>query len=231
LTAGYGDLTIVRDVSLSVCPRETVGLVGLNGSGKSTVLNAIMGITWGDAAGMSLDGDRLDNLNTWQRRSLGIGFALQRDGIFRSLTVAENLKIAGMSPGNLRETFYGESLRSVARSVADNPDQEAGTLSGGEQRVLSVAMALSAGSFKVLLADEPSLGLAPDAAHEMLEYIGGLSKGSDKRAVLLVSHERTALAHLCDRVYAMKIGFLSKEWDKTYLKQHPEAISETLGDS
>ena len=161
LAAGYGRKQVTFDVSLHVAAGEIVALMGHNGAGKTTTLKAIAGLLPARSGRILLDGEPLERTSSAVRVRRGLGLVPQERFVFADLTVAENLELGGFSVEDPDAvTAQREKALTLFPVLAERRMQRAGTLSGGEQRMLSLGMALMRRP-RLLLLDEPSLGLAP----------------------------------------------------------------------
>jgi len=205
--SGYGRKQVLNAVSLHVEQDESVALIGPNGAGKSTVLKVIAGVLPVWRGKMLFDGSVLWPSSPSARMRLGIGYAPQRRNVFRTLTVRENLEIGGYSVQRaLHGKRIGETLNLFPR-LREMLARHAFQLSGGEQQMLSLARALMTRP-KLLLLDEPSLGLSPQLVDRVLEMVSTVPRELGA-AVLLVEQKVKKVLRTSDRVYAMKLGSLS----------------------
>jgi branched-chain amino acid transport system ATP-binding protein len=175
LRLGYGDLTVVWDVSLNVYPGRTTALVGRNGAGKTTLLSGIAGLLRSRKGQVRLAGADVTKLPPWRRAQRGLVLVQEGKRILRSLTVQENLSLALHGVGVRRREAAERLDETYARFpvLGDRRVMRAGSLSGGQQQMLAIAQALIAKP-QVLLIDEPSSGLAPVIVHEILGIIDQL---------------------------------------------------------
>jgi branched-chain amino acid transport system ATP-binding protein len=204
IAAGYGDLLAVRSVSLEVHPGECVALIGANGAGKTTTLRAIAGLLPLRAGRIVFDGRSLDGLDPRRIVDLGLAHVPEGRQLFPSLTVRENLEMGARTPA-ARAARRGslEEVYALFPRLEERQRQVAGTLSGGEQQMLAIGRGLMARP-RLLLLDEPSLGLAPLAVRAILEIVATVNRRGT--TILLVEQNvRRALA-LCHRGYVVENG-------------------------
>jgi branched-chain amino acid transport system ATP-binding protein len=200
----YGDLPALRGVSLVVEEGETLSVVGANGAGKTTMLRAISGLLRPRRGQILLDGARLDRMPSHAVVGLGVVQVPEGRKIFPSLTVRENLELGSYLPA-ARERRR-ESLARVFGlfpRLAERQRQAAGTMSGGEQQMLAIGRALMSGP-RLLMLDEPSLGLAPIIVQEIFRIIGEINR-LGTTVMLVEQNTRQALA-LSRRGYVLENG-------------------------
>ena len=205
--AGYGRIDVLRDIDLTLAHGEVIALLGANGAGKSTLLKAIAGLVATKAGAIVYDG--VPVAGERPERLVRRGLALVPEGrlLFGSMSVAENLELGAYAvPRRDRATGVPARLKLVHELfpvLAERAEQPAATLSGGEQQMLAVARALMS-SPRVLLLDEPSLGLAPKVIAEIFSAIEAL-RASGISVLLAEQDARLALKH-ADRGYVMRTG-------------------------
>ncbi len=214
LDAGYGAVRVLEDVSLSVAPGETVVLLGTNGNGKSTLMKCIMGILPPMAGSIvaEIDGRRVDLVGRTTEEIVDLGITLVPEGrrLFPKLTVEENLLL-----GAFRPTARAEIGRNLESSYATFPAlrerrrQLAGSMSGGEQQMLALARALMSAP-KILLIDEPSVGLAPVLVKRTIEKIQEL-KERFQLTVLMAEQNFNQAVRIADRGYVIVHGKIAFE--------------------
>jgi branched-chain amino acid transport system ATP-binding protein len=205
LNVRYGAVTAIRDVDLEVREGETVALLGPNGAGKSSTLNAIMGLIKSSAGSISFDGHDVRRLNTERRVRRGMTLTPEGRHVFAKLTVAENLRLGGASQPARGTAETGEEMLELFPILRDRRQQLAGTLSGGQQQMLAVARSLMSKP-KLLMLDEPSLGLAPKIVETIFELIVTLrSRGL---TTLLVEQNVSMSLEVADRGYVLETGGL-----------------------
>jgi branched-chain amino acid transport system ATP-binding protein len=201
IDAGYGDVQILRDLSLSVAAGEVVCMLGRNGAGKTTALKAIMGLVRPRSGSIRLDGVELTRLPAHEVPRQGIAYVPQGRRLFAQLTVAENLEIGLMTRGHGQETL--ERVLALFPVLRERLDQRSGTLSGGEQQMLAIARALCVEP-KVLLLDEPTEGLMPAMIATIRDCVRRL-RGQGV-AIVLVEQRVDAVLPVADRVAFIENG-------------------------
>ena len=214
LDAGYGSVRVLEDVSLTVAAGETVVLLGTNGNGKSTLMKCVMGMVppVGGSIVAEIDGERIDLVGRSTEAIVDLGITLVPEGrrLFPKLTVEENLLL-----GAFRRVARSEIARNLDGAYDTFPAlkerrrQLAGSLSGGEQQMLALARALMSAP-KVLLIDEPSVGLAPVLVKRTIEKIGEL-KERHQLSVLMAEQNFNQAVHIADRGYVIVHGRIAFE--------------------
>ncbi len=217
LVAGYGNVSVLHDVSLDVSDRQTVALLGTNGNGKSTLMRCIAGLIKPTAGSITLidEGREIDLAALTPKEIVENGVAMVPEGrrLFPLLTVEENLTLGAFRKGareKRHETM--DYCFTLFPRLAERKTQQAGSMSGGEQQMLAVARALMSDP-KLLLIDEPSVGLAPILVSQMIEKIG-LLPGSKGLTVLMAEQNFNQAIRIADRGYIIvhgEIAFASKD--------------------
>jgi branched-chain amino acid transport system ATP-binding protein len=203
--AGYGKKVVLRNISMSIEEGEIVGLIGPNGAGKSTLLKVLMGILKIPAGSVQFNGSIITNRNPDLLVKSGLSFIPQGNRVFTELTVSENLELGGYILGR-----SDELARRIERIVETFPDlkdklrQNAGKLSGGEKQQLALARALMLKP-RLLLMDEPSLGLSPKLVSRAFETIKKVN-AELKTSVILVEQKVHELLNIAHRIYALRMG-------------------------
>jgi len=225
ISVSYGKVEAVRNVSLVIQPESIVTVIGANGAGKTTLLNAAMGIlpSTGKATfqGASLEARAIE-----ERVALGMALVPERRELFGSMTVQDNLELGGF------RTTAAERAQSLKQVFARFPRLEerrrqlAGTLSGGERQMLAMGRALM-GKPRLLMLDEPSLGLAPLIVRDIFEIIVGLRKTGV--SILLVEQNARAALQVADQAYVMELGEISAQGPAAELAADPRIIESYLG--
>jgi branched-chain amino acid transport system ATP-binding protein len=224
LRCGYGRLEIVKGISLHVCAGEIVALVGANGAGKTSLLRSIAGLLPPWRGEITINGRSMAGLPAWQNVSNSMVLVPEGRQLFPDMTVWENLLLGGYhNPDRL--LVLGEVLERFPR-LKERSEQLAGTLSGGEQQMLALGRALVAKP-KLLLLDEPSMGLAPLVVQEVFAIIRQLSEQGV--TLFLVEQNAVAALDIADRAYVMETGEIIMEGDAGDLSQNPEVKRAYLG--
>lgn len=220
----YGGIHAVKGVSMHVKANEMVALIGVNGAGKTTVLNSISGALPGRQGQILFDGKDITKMKQHAITKLGLGHVMEGRHVFTQLTVLENLKMGAFLRRNPQEIQKDiERMYTMFPRLEERKMQMAGTLSGGEQQMLAIARALM-GRPKLLLLDEPSLGIAPLVVKEIFEVIRGFKDMGI--AVLLVEQNSKLAMSSTDRVYVMETGRVVLEGRSQELMED-EAIRRT----
>ena len=209
LSCGYGDRPVLDDVSLSVHEGEAVLLAGPNGCGKSTLLKAVIGALPLTDGTVFFDGKSLAGKSVEERIRLGIGYLRQTDNIFPSQTVEENLQLAGMSLPKAAYATARNSMLELFDFLKPTLGQRAGSLSGGQRQALALAMVFLHPQ-RLYLLDEPTAGLSPKAAKEIMERVHRFAMNDTKRAILMVEHRLDLLSWI-DRAVFLSQGRVKSE--------------------
>ena len=224
LRCGYGRLEVVKGVTFHVAPGEIVALIGANGAGKSSLLKALVGLLPVWEGTVRVQGRDIANQPAW--RGLYSGLTLVPEGrcVFADMSVQDNLIVGGYR-NPARRAAIREMLELFPR-LADRRHQIAGTLSGGEQQMLAIARALVARP-RLLLLDEPSMGLAPLIVRDLFATIRELRRGD--LTVLLVEQNAVAALQVADRAYVLETGEITLEGPAADLRRNPEVRRAYLG--
>ena len=200
ITAGYGPVTVLRDVSLAVPDGRVVALVGPNGAGKTTLLRVAAGLIRPERGSVRLDGTDLTPLPPHRRLDHGVCLVPEGRGVFPRLTVREHLRLYARQSG--RPDGVDETVARFPR-LGERLGQAAGTMSGGEQQMLALARAFMARP-RVVMLDEVSMGLAPRVVDDIFDLLAALA--ATGIALLLVEQFVTRALALCDHVYLLQKG-------------------------
>jgi len=225
----YGGIHALRDVSLRVQAGEVVTLIGANGAGKSTTLRAITGLLTPRSGRIRFEGTDITGLPAHQLVARGISMAPEGRGIFANLTVLENLEM-----GAYRVRDQAQIRNDIERGfnlfprLRERVRQRSGTLSGGEQQMLAIARALMSRP-KLLLLDEPSLGLAPIVCHTIFTTIDEI-KATGTTVLLVEQNANAALKH-SDRGYVLETGAVTLEGSAASIAGDPRIREAYLGES
>lgn len=226
LTARYGAVMAVRDVSLEVGAGEIVALLGANGAGKSTTLACIAGLHRSPQGQIRFEGKDISRLAPERVLRRGISLTPEGRRLFSSLTVQENLLLGGASRGRRGRTDY-DDLLSLFPILRERLKQPAALLSGGEQQQLAIARSLMSKP-RLLLLDEPTLGLAPLLVRLVIDLIRRL-RDEQGLSVLLVDQNVHHALDLCDRAYIMRTGQIAAAGLPEELRRSREVRAAYLG--
>ncbi|WP_267641468.1 ABC transporter ATP-binding protein [Haloarchaeobius amylolyticus] len=202
LDAGYGDLQVLSGVDLHVDEGEYVAVVGPNGAGKSTVMKSVFGLADRMGGSITFDGTDITDLPPEDVISVGMSYVPQTENVFPSLTVGENLRIGAYILDEVPEARR-QAVFDRFPVLEERVDQDAGTLSGGQQQMLAMGCALMLDP-DLLLLDEPSAGLAPDLVADMFDRIDQVNDAGT--AVLMVEQNAKEALRRCDRGYVLAQG-------------------------
>lgn len=224
LETGYGKKQVLFGVTLEVRAGEVVSVIGPNGSGKSTALKAICGLlpVWGGV--ISFDGARLRGANPAENVARGLAFSPQGNRVFSELTVRENLEIGGfrLAPKELKNRI--DELAGLFPVLKTRSRQSAGRLSGGERQVVSLARALIPKP-KLLMLDEPSLGLFAGLLKEVFDLLVRINKETGT-AMLIVEQKVKEVLAISQRAYAFKLGRVAWHGDSVDLRDDPARLKD-----
>ena len=225
LQIAYGGIQAVKGISFDIKQGELVSLIGANGAGKTSTLNCLGGLLKPASGEISYQGENLLTIPTHDRVKHGLALVPEGRGIFSKLTVAENLRM-GAYHRQLGKDELEQAYQRFPR-LHERKEQLAGTLSGGEQQMLAIVRALLSKP-KLLLLDEPSMGLAPIMVEKIFSTISEVTK--EGVAVLLVEQNAKAALGLAQRAYVMESGVISLEGDAKGLAADPRVRAAYLGE-
>ena len=227
LDVSYGDVPALRDVSMTVGEGESVSALGANGAGKSTLLRTISGLLRPRQGTIELDGTRLDRLPAYEIAALGIAHVPEGRRVLPDLSVEENLQLGAYLPkpkARRKETLAW--IYEIFPRLAERRRQRAGTLSGGEQQMLAVGRGLMLRP-RILMLDEPSLGLAPIVVDMTFEKIAEVRR--EGIAILLVEQNVQRALGLTDRGYVLEQGRIVLQGTSRELLENPHVKVAYLG--
>jgi branched-chain amino acid transport system ATP-binding protein len=220
----YGRIEVVHGIDLSVGRGEVIGMIGPNGAGKSSILRSICGLVRPSSGEVTFEDSVLTGMAPEQIARLGLALVPEGRHIFKSLTVAENLRL-----GARDEAEVGELMeQTLARFpiLRERAGQRADRLSGGEQQQLAIARALL-GRPRLLILDEPSLGLAPKMIDVIYELLGRLRE--EGVTMLLVEQNAARTIDFCDRCLVLSTGKVRAEGSRRELQRNPDVLRAYLG--
>lgn len=227
----YGGITAVRGISLHLNQGELVSIIGSNGSGKSSLLRAISGLTPYQQGNIFIDGNDVGKVSAHDRVKLGLAHCPEARKIFGQQSVTDNLLLGAFlrfrkeKKSEINETM--EEVFNIFPKLRDRKDQLAGTMSGGEQQMLAIGRALMLKP-KILILDEPSMGLAPVIIDEVFNVIEKL-KASKTTSILLVEQLATRALAVADRAYVLEQGTVKITGTGEELKASKEVREAYLG--
>ena len=228
ISVSYGAIEALRGVSMHVEKGEVITLIGANGAGKTTTLRTITGLLAPREGRVTFEGEDISGAATHRLVSRGIAMSPEGRGVFANLTVRENLLMGAYLKKDKREIAedLARGFKMFPR-LKERESQKAGTLSGGEQQMLAMARALMSRP-RLLLLDEPSLGLAPLVVHTIFEAIDEI-RGRDTTILLVEQNAHAALKH-SDRAYVMETGRIVMEGPSKELAADPRIKEAYLGE-
>src|SRR5919198_219060 len=222
LRAGYGQAVVLPGMSLSLPEGQVLALLGRNGTGKTTLINSIVGVVSRFSGKLALAGQDITGLRADQRARAGIGWVPQERNIFRSLTVEENMTaVAQPGPWTLEKVY------AMFPRLAERRKNFGNQLSGGEQQMLAIGRALVLNP-KVLLLDEPTEGLAPIIVEELLRALGTITRSGGICSVIVEQNAQKILG-LADRVVILERGAIVHDAASHALKADPAVLERYLG--
>ena len=228
LHAGYGKAEVLRGITLEAAPGSIVTVIGPNGAGKSTLLNALMGVLPA-SGGVDFAGAPINKLPLEERVMLGMALVPERRELFGSMSVEDNLVLGAYRQVRLRNPRWRAQLEVVFDlfpRLLERRTQLAGTLSGGERQMLALGRALMSGP-KLLMLDEPSLGLAPLVVKDIFRTIDALRKTGV--TTLLVEQNARAALETADYGYVLEMGEIALQGKASELAGDPRVIATYLG--
>ena len=225
---GYGGIQAVKGVSLEVREGELVSLIGSNGAGKTTTMKAITGLLPLGGGHIELAGKTIDGQGPWELVQQGLAMVPEGRGVFTRMTIVENLQMGAYIRDD--HAAIAEDIERVFNTfprLKERRDQLAGTLSGGEQQMLAMGRALMSRP-KVLLLDEPSMGLSPLMVDKIFEVIQEVS--AQGVTILLVEQNASRALQIADRGYVMESGLITLSGDAHEMLHDPKVRAAYLGE-
>ncbi|MET0267200.1 MAG: ABC transporter ATP-binding protein [Duganella sp.] len=232
LHAGYGKVEALHGASLQVEAGQIVSVIGPNGAGKSTMLNAVMGslpVSGRSSGSVRFLGERVDRLPVERRVAAGMSLVPEKRELFASMSVDDNLRLGAYARKKAGDRQYLDQLDMVYElfpRLKERRTQAAGTMSGGERQMLAVGRALMAKP-RLLMLDEPSLGLAPLIMQDIFAIISALRKTGV--ATLLIEQNARAALNISDYAYVIETGDISMQGPATELANDARVIETYLG--
>lgn len=208
LCAGYGALSILRGVDLSIGTGEVVGLVGANGAGKTTLVRALAGLLPAQGGEIRLGGADITRIPPHRRGGFGLAVVLENRNLFGELTVRENLALAERAGRGRRAVFSLERIVDLFPAVGEKLSVRCDLLSGGQQQQVAISRALLQQP-DIVVMDEPSTGLAPKVVKDILDVLGRLR--ADGMSIILVEQNIAIASSATGRAYVMATGKVAHE--------------------
>ncbi len=222
LRAGYGEAIVLPNMSLRLPEGQVLAVLGRNGTGKTTLINSIIGVTRRFGGNVRLGGRDITTMRPDERARAGLGWVPQERNIFRSLTVEENMTaVAQAGPWTVEKVYEMFPRLKERRTNFGNQ------LSGGEQQMLAIGRALTLNP-KVLLLDEPTEGLAPIIVEELLKAIGTITRAGGMCSIIVEQNAQKVLG-LADRVVILERGSIVHDAPSAALKADPAVLERHLG--
>jgi ABC-type branched-subunit amino acid transport system ATPase component len=214
VSAGYGPITVLRDVSMQVEPGEILGVLGRNGMGKTTLIRTLSGLIRPDAGRIVFDGRDVTALSPHERARLGMTTVVQGRGMFAKLSVRESLEMGRIASGRARRSRIDEVLDYFPQ-LKERLNQAAGTLSGGEQQMLAIGRGLMTDP-RLMLLDEPSDGIMPILVKQISDIL--LAINSNERMTLVVVEQNVPmLFRMTDRFIILEKGQVAVEGTREHV--------------
>ncbi|WNJ88016.1 ABC transporter ATP-binding protein [Bosea sp. 685] len=226
-SGGYGPIQVLHDLSLRVDKAELVALVGSNGAGKTTLLRAISGLQPLTAGDIRLDGEPIRHMPAHQRVARGLAHVPEGRQVFGPLSVEDNLRLGAYLDRSGAVSRKRDSVFDLFPALAEKRHAAAGSLSGGQQQMLAIGRALMS-SPRVLMLDEPSMGLAPNLVDNILDIVGQLTR--DGMAILLVEQNAVAALRIAARGYVIETGRITQADTATALLGDERLRAAYLGE-
>jgi branched-chain amino acid transport system ATP-binding protein len=227
VSVNYGKVRALKNVSIAVEQGEMVSVVGANGAGKTTALRAVAGLHKLAGGEIWFDGQRIDGKSTEEIIRRGVGFCMEGRRLFPFMTVLENLQMGAYCRRGAEVKSGLEEVFTMFPVLKERQRQAAGTLSGGQQQMLTLGRSLM-GKPKLLMLDEPSLGLAPMVVSDLAKTIKGFQVDRGLTVLLVEQNARMAL-RISNRAYALEVGSIAVEGDSASLATNDYVKKAYLG--
>lgn len=227
LHASHGRIPALHGISMTLARGETACLIGANGAGKTTTLRTIAGVHPADSGDIFLDGNNINRLPAHRRVREGISLVPEGRGVFAQLTVDENLRLGAYTRDSGTDEDRERVLELLPR-IRERLGQQAGTLSGGEQQMLAIGRALLARP-RLLLLDEPSMGLAPIVVEKVFEVIADVARSGV--TILLVEQNAHLALEIANRAWVMESGRIALAGNAAALREDPRVREAYLGEA
>ena len=208
LHVSYGAIKAVRGISFDIERGEIVTLIGANGAGKSTTLNTIAGLIKPDSGSIELSGESIVGVRPHRIVEKGLALCPEGRRVFTRMSVAENLDMGGYTRTDAENAETIKVVYERFPRLRERVGQSAGTMSGGEQQMLAMARALMSHP-RLLMLDEPSMGLAPILVEQIFDIISELHEGGV--TILLVEQNAQMALQVADRAYVMETGVITMQ--------------------
>jgi branched-chain amino acid transport system ATP-binding protein len=226
LSAGYGKLVILPDLSLTFGANQFTAILGPNGSGKSTLLKSVFGLTTVFSGSIRLDGQELVGLPTERIGQHGIAYVPQRENVFTALTVGENLRLALRTVDRVQAARALDEAYQLFPILPKRQHQRAGQLSGGERQMVAIALGWLVRP-RVMLLDEPSAGLSPLLTSEMFRTLQQLAL--QNITLIVVEQNARSVLNWCELVYILREGQLAFQGTVAECRSNEDLIKQYLG--
>lgn len=228
IDVSYGNVQVLWDISLQIEKGEMISIIGSNGAGKSTISKTIMGFLKPKKGGISFQGKRIDGMPTYEIIKEGISLVPERRSLFGEMNVRENLLLGAYSLKDKSRILENlEWVYKIFPRLKERQKQQASTMSGGEQQMLAIGRGLMSNP-RLLILDEPSLGLAPVMVRKVFDTIKTLNKENGLTIIVSAQNVRQALK-MSDRGYVIETGRVAMEGKGAELLDNPKVKEAYLG--
>jgi len=226
LKSGYRGIEALKGVDLSVREGEMIAIIGANGAGKSTLLNTMSGVVRALSGSIVFDGTEVSRMAPHAIARIGLLHVPEGRQVLADMTIRENLMLGAMARGRRAAMYDMDKVVSMFPILGERLDQMAGTLSGGQQQMMAIGRALM-GSPRVLLLDEPSLGLSPLITHQVFDALATLHQ--EGLTIVLVEQNANRALAATERAYVMERGLIAQHGNSSDLLNDPAIIEHYLG--